>query len=148
MEYKGGGGSQSEPRIAYEFFAALSRQGKPGELYFYPKGEHALDTPLERTASLQRNVDWFRFWMQGYEGKAPDYDPEQYLRWRRLREQQQWNERMRAQGKDPSAEFLRETTPGATLGNIEPAPAAHSQLNPSNHEPTEARLRVQPACEQ
>src|SRR6202041_2584460 len=78
----------SEPVSAYEFFVALRRQGKPVDLFYYPKGEHELDTPAERIASLQRNVDWFRFWIQGYEGKAPDYDLGQYVRWERLRDMQ------------------------------------------------------------
>jgi len=69
---------------AYEFFVALARQGKPVELYYYPKGAHPLDTPAERLASLQRNVDWFRFWIQGYDRRDPD-DPEQYRRWRAMR---------------------------------------------------------------
>ncbi len=77
----------------FEFFVALSRLGKPAELYRYPNGAHPLDTPFERVASLQRNVDWFRFWMQGYEGKPPDYDPEQYVRWRELRKLRQQNEK-------------------------------------------------------
>lgn len=71
-----------------EFFVALSRLGKPVELYRYPKGDHPLDTPFERVASLQRNVDWFRFWMQGEEGTPPAYDPEQFVRWRALRARQ------------------------------------------------------------
>lgn len=84
MEYVGYGYLDA-PTQAYEFFSALYRQGKSVELYYYPKGSHPLDTPFERVASLERNLDWFRFWMQGYEGKAPDYDPDQYVRWRRLR---------------------------------------------------------------
>lgn len=71
--------------VALEFYTALRRQGKPAELYYYPVGSHILDKPLERMASLLRNVDWFRFWMQGYERDAPEYDPEQYSRWRGLR---------------------------------------------------------------
>jgi hypothetical protein len=73
------------PVNAYEFFTALRRQGKPVELFYYPRGEHELDTPAERLASLRRNVDWFRFWMQGVEDSPPAYDPEQYKRWRTLR---------------------------------------------------------------
>jgi dipeptidyl aminopeptidase/acylaminoacyl peptidase len=96
---------------AFEFFVALNRQGKPAELYRYPKGKHPLDTPFERLASLRRNLDWFRFWIQGYEGKAPENDAEQYVRWRKLRAQQGWNERMRKQGKDPAVEYLRNTIP-------------------------------------
>ena len=83
MEYCGYG-VLSQPLSALEFFAALSRQGKPVELYFYPNGEHMLDTPWERIASLQRNVDWFRFWMQNFERVHPE-DPDQYTRWETLR---------------------------------------------------------------
>jgi hypothetical protein len=75
---------------AYELFIALARQGKPVELYCYPKGSHPLDTPLERVASLQRNVDWFRFWMK----REEDPDPakaDQYTRWRGLRKLQKQN---------------------------------------------------------
>jgi dipeptidyl aminopeptidase/acylaminoacyl peptidase len=73
---------------AYEFFVALARQGKPVELYYYPKGAHPLDTPFERVASLQRNVDWFRFWLKGEEDADPT-KAEQYTRWRELRRLQQ-----------------------------------------------------------
>jgi dipeptidyl aminopeptidase/acylaminoacyl peptidase len=75
------------PVDAYELFVALKRQGKPVDLFYYPNGEHLLHTPFERVASLQRNLDWFRFWMQGYEGKSPAYDSDQFARWRKLREQ-------------------------------------------------------------
>lgn len=117
MEYTGTGGG-------VEFFTALSRLGKAVEFYRYPKGAHPLDTPYERVASLERNLDWFRFWMQGYEGEAPSYDPGQYARWRRLREEQHWNDRMRADGRDPGAEFLRETSPGGLRGVADPSPIA------------------------
>jgi dipeptidyl aminopeptidase/acylaminoacyl peptidase len=83
MEYCGYG-VLPEPISAEEFFAALNHYRKPVELYFYPLGEHMLDTPRERAASLQRNVDWFRFWMQRYERPHPQ-DPGQYPRWRALR---------------------------------------------------------------
>jgi dipeptidyl aminopeptidase/acylaminoacyl peptidase len=68
----------------FEFFVALSRLGKAVEFYRYPMGQHPLDTPWERVASLQRNVDWFRFWLQGYERPNPE-DPQQYPRWRAMR---------------------------------------------------------------
>jgi dipeptidyl aminopeptidase/acylaminoacyl peptidase len=81
MEYIG-----PNTRSALEFFSALVRRKKAVELFFYPRGEHVLHTPFERIASLQRNVDWFRFWMQEYEHPAPRYDPEQFARWHVLRE--------------------------------------------------------------
>jgi hypothetical protein len=86
MEYTGGEGRSDQPLGAYEFHSALVSLGKPVELFFYPHGSHPIDTPFERVASLQRNVDWFRFWMQGREGIPPEYDPDQFLRWRKLRE--------------------------------------------------------------
>lgn len=110
-----------------EFFVALSRLGKAVEFFRYPKGAHPLDTPFERIASLQRNLDWFRFWMQDYEDEAPSYDPGQYVRWRKLRDQQQWNERMRGQARDPVVEFLRQTSPGATTPPQNRAPALMTQ---------------------
>jgi len=86
MEYTGAEGRLDQPIGAYEFHAALLGLRKPVDLFFYPLGAHPLATPFERVASLQRNVDWFRFWMQGYEGIAPNYDPDQYARWRKLRD--------------------------------------------------------------
>jgi len=79
-----GNGRSVEPIGAYEFHTALNVLGKAVELFFYPGGEHPLDTPFERVASLQRNLDWFRFWMQHKEDPAPAYDPDQFVRWREL----------------------------------------------------------------
>nr|UXE46040.1 hypothetical protein Hi04_10k_c5548_00005 [uncultured bacterium] len=75
----------SSAEVSFEFFTALTRSGKAVDLFRYPRGDHPLDTPRERYASLQRNLDWFRFWMQGYEGNSPEYDPAQYKRWNALR---------------------------------------------------------------
>jgi dipeptidyl aminopeptidase/acylaminoacyl peptidase len=86
MEYTGLSGIFEEPLYAYEFQSALLSLGKPVELYFYPFGDHPLDTPFERTASLQRNVDWFRFWMQGFTSTSPSYDPKQFARWNLLKQ--------------------------------------------------------------
>jgi hypothetical protein len=38
-------------------------------------------TPQARLASVQRNLDWYRFWPQSYERPNPE-DPDQYVRWR------------------------------------------------------------------
>jgi len=112
-----------------EFFTALRRLGKVAEFYRYPKGAHPLDTPYERVASLQRNVDWFRFWIEGREERSPSYDPEQYARWRELRAEQQWIERTRARGENPVAEFLRETSLHDIKGVTDRAPFASRFAN-------------------
>lgn len=66
-----------------EFYMALRRLGKPVEQYIYPGAPHVLEMPSQRMASMQRNLDWFRFWLQGY-GDADEGKREQYGRRRGL----------------------------------------------------------------
>jgi hypothetical protein len=73
-------------------FTGLNRLDKPVELYFYPNENHEPDHPQARLATLQRNVDWYRFWLQGFERSGPE-DPDQYLRWHRLRQLQEEDDR-------------------------------------------------------
>jgi hypothetical protein len=72
----------------WEIYASLTAQGKPVDLIYFPSGEHILQKPLERLASQQGNVDWFRFWLKGEEDPDPS-KAEQYTRWRELRKQQE-----------------------------------------------------------
>ena len=69
---------------SFEIYTALRRLNEPVELYYYPNEEHQPDSPRARLASLNRNLDWYRFWLQGYERRNPD-DSEQYSRWRDFR---------------------------------------------------------------
>ena len=74
----------------WETYASLYRQGKPVDVIYLPFADHLLQKPLERMASQQGNVDWFRFWLKGEE----DSDPAkavQYSRWRDLRKLQDKN---------------------------------------------------------
>jgi dipeptidyl aminopeptidase/acylaminoacyl peptidase len=91
--------------MAAEFYSALTTLGKPVELVLFPKGKHVLELPLQRVGSMQGSVDWFRFWLQGHEDSDPQY-PEQYTRWRKLRAEHLQNEKLLAEGKDPSKEFI------------------------------------------
>jgi dipeptidyl aminopeptidase/acylaminoacyl peptidase len=70
----------------WEIYASLTLQGKPVDLVFFPDGAHVLGKPLERLASQQGNVDWFRFWLKGEEDPDPA-KAKQYARWRQLRTQ-------------------------------------------------------------
>lgn len=70
---------------SFEIFAGLNRLKKPVELYYYPKEDHTVEHPQALLATMQRNVDWFRFWLQDFERPNPE-DSEQYSRWRKLRE--------------------------------------------------------------
>jgi len=72
----------------WEMYASLRMQNKPVGLMYIPDGQHILQKPLDRLASQQGNVDWFRFWLQGYEDPDPAKRA-QYKRWENLRELQQ-----------------------------------------------------------
>lgn len=69
----------------WEIYSSLRLQRKPVELLYFPNAQHILQTPRERFASEQGNVDWFRFWLQNYEDPDPT-KKQQYLRWQYLRE--------------------------------------------------------------
>jgi dipeptidyl aminopeptidase/acylaminoacyl peptidase len=67
----------------WEPYAALRLQSKPVDLIVLRGGTHVLTSPAERLASQQGTVDWFRFWLQGYEDPVPS-KASQYERWRRM----------------------------------------------------------------
>jgi hypothetical protein len=69
----------------WETYAMLRRAGRPVDFVVYPDGSHVLQKPGERLASQGGNVDWFRFWLQGYEDPDPQKQ-QQYRRWREMRE--------------------------------------------------------------
>lgn len=64
----------------------LADAQKPYDTYVYSGESHIKWQPAHLRSIMRRNLDWFRFWLQGYEN--PDGDAaqrEQYLRWRALR---------------------------------------------------------------
>jgi dipeptidyl aminopeptidase/acylaminoacyl peptidase len=68
----------------WELYASLRIQNKPVDLIYFPYGTHIHQKPLERLESQQGDVDWFRFWLQGYEDPDP-LKQAQYERWRNLK---------------------------------------------------------------
>jgi dipeptidyl aminopeptidase/acylaminoacyl peptidase len=68
----------------WEIYTSLYQQKKPVDLIYISSGQHILQKPLDRMASQQGNVDWFRFWLQGEEDTDPT-KKSQYVRWRQLR---------------------------------------------------------------
>ena len=67
----------------FDVFTGLSRLNKPVVLYYYPGEDHTPEDPQARLGSLQRNVDWYRFWLQGAE-RIDQEDADQYMTWRHL----------------------------------------------------------------
>jgi hypothetical protein len=72
--------------VEWEWFAALSRLGKPVELLYMPEATHIIQKPWDRITSQQGSVDWFCFWLKGEEDPDPA-KKEQYARWRAMREE-------------------------------------------------------------
>lgn len=77
----------------WDIYALLRRQYKAVEMIVIPEGSHSLSRPSERMVSLQGNVDWFRFWLNGEERDVPVVPGEtartlaaQYVRWREMAE--------------------------------------------------------------
>jgi dipeptidyl aminopeptidase/acylaminoacyl peptidase len=67
-----------------EFYTALRRLGKPVELVVYPDEGHIYSQPKHRLASMERNLDWFAFWLLGR--VEPDVAKrEQYARWEAMK---------------------------------------------------------------
>lgn len=68
----------------WEPYAGLYSLKKPVDLVMLKSNEHVITNPVERVASQTLSVDWFRFWLQGYEDPNPA-KADQYKRWRDLR---------------------------------------------------------------
>lgn len=71
------------PLAAWEFFAGLKLLHKPIEYVYLPSSNHWPVRPSDRIAVQQRTVDWFRFWLQGYEDRSPGHEG-QYRQWEQL----------------------------------------------------------------
>jgi hypothetical protein len=76
----------------WEPYAGLRYLHKPVDLIMLNTDEHVLTNPVVRLASQGGSVDWFRFWLQGYERAEPIVEAretsqqlrEQYARWEKL----------------------------------------------------------------
>lgn len=77
--------AEQEARYGVELYTRLSRSPTPMELYVFSDEGHIKVQPRHRLAVYRRNLDWFRFWLQGH----VDPDPAragQYRRWRAMAE--------------------------------------------------------------
>ncbi|PMU28397.1 dipeptidyl aminopeptidase, partial [Pseudomonas sp. GP01-A8] len=55
------------------------------DMYVFPDEPHIKFKPKHKLAVYERNVDWFRFWLQGYEDPNP-VKKQQYAHWREMRD--------------------------------------------------------------
>lgn len=63
---------------------AAVRAGMPSRYIVYPKTGHGIVIPRLQKEAAARNLDWFRFWLQGYEDPDPK-KAELYERWQIMR---------------------------------------------------------------
>lgn len=78
---------EQEARMIPELYARLSLAAVPAELYAFPDEAHIKVQPRHRLAVYERNLDWFRYWLQDNRDADPAKE-EQYRRWDLLR--QRW----------------------------------------------------------
>lgn len=75
---------EQEARMIPELYARLDLAAVPTELYAFPDESHLKLQPRHRLAVYERNLDWFRYWLQDY--RDPDRaKAEQYRRWDALK---------------------------------------------------------------
>jgi len=69
----------------WEPYALLEAMHKPVDLIVLNTEQHVISDPTIRLVAQNGNVDWFCFWLQGYEDPDPA-KKDQYKRWEHLRE--------------------------------------------------------------
>ena len=74
---------EQEYVAALDYAAPLIRNHR-ADLYVFPHEPHQKFQPRHKLAAYERNVDWFRFWLQGYEDPDPVKRGE-YKRWRAMK---------------------------------------------------------------
>lgn len=74
---------EQEYAIALDYAIPLMRDHR-ADLYVFPNEPHQKFQPKHKLAAYQRNIDWFRFWLQGYENPDPAKRTE-YTHWREMK---------------------------------------------------------------
>jgi len=82
----------NEAHVAIRFMRHMADEGKPYDAYVYTDELHVKWQPAHLHSVMERNLDWFRFWLQDYEDPF-EAKLEQYQKWRALREMQCKNPR-------------------------------------------------------
>lgn len=75
------------PEKEYRFtldYAIPLLHGHRADMYVFPQETHIKYQPRHKLAVYERNVDWFRFWLQGYEDPSQE-KAGQYRIWREMK---------------------------------------------------------------
>jgi dipeptidyl aminopeptidase/acylaminoacyl peptidase len=74
---------EQEYRMTLEYSLPLAQRHQ-GDVYVFPDETHIKFQPRHKLAVYERNVDWFRFWLQDYEDPNP-VKAGQYRIWRGMK---------------------------------------------------------------
>jgi dienelactone hydrolase len=74
---------EQEYRVTLDYALPLTRRHQ-ADIYVFPQETHIKFQPRHKLAVYERNVDWFRFWLQGYENPSPE-KAGQYRIWREMK---------------------------------------------------------------
>jgi dipeptidyl aminopeptidase/acylaminoacyl peptidase len=74
---------EKEYRDTLDYAIPLIRRHQ-ADMYVFPQETHIKYQPKHKLAVYERNVDWFRFWLQGYEDPSPK-KAGQYRIWREMK---------------------------------------------------------------
>jgi dipeptidyl aminopeptidase/acylaminoacyl peptidase len=74
---------EQEYRLALDYVLPLMRR-KQADMYVFPDELHIKFQPRHKLAVYDRNLDWFRFWLQGHEDADP-LKAGQYRVWEEMR---------------------------------------------------------------
>lgn len=75
--------SEREYRFSLDYAVPLIR-ANCADVYVFSNESHQKFQPRHKLAVYERNLDWFRFWLLGYEDSDPP-KADQYARWRQMR---------------------------------------------------------------
>ncbi len=92
--------SDAEYRTSLPNYAALKDAGKPIEMYVFPGETHVKNGPRHKLAVYQRNLDWLRYWLQGYVDESAEKRA-QYDRWNALRAKRDGAQKKQAHANSP-----------------------------------------------
>lgn len=88
---------EQEYRMALDYALPLVRR-QQADIYAFPEEAHIKFQPRHKLAVYERNVDWFRYWLQRVEDPDPQ-KAEQYAHWRAMRDAQAVRQAGTARGK-------------------------------------------------
>ena len=75
--------SEREYRFSLDYAVPLIKANR-ADVYVFPNEPHQKFQPRHKLAVYERNLDWFRFWLLGYEDDDLS-KVDQYARWRQMR---------------------------------------------------------------